>query len=88
VSAKKQRTVMTVGTYRRWFIGTAPIPILLVDLATIAGVQLKMLAAIAKIYGVPFHKSRGGAVAASWIGAAAPRHALRTSRKAAGRLQP
>lgn len=46
-------------------VGAGLIPIPWVDLAAIAGVQLKVLAALSKIYGVPFHKNYGKAAIAS-----------------------
>jgi uncharacterized protein (DUF697 family) len=50
--------------------GAIPIPIL--DLAVISGVQLKMLAEISKIYDVPFQQSRVKAVVGSLLGAVVP----------------
>jgi uncharacterized protein (DUF697 family) len=46
------------------------VPVL--DLAAVTSVQLKMLAEVAKIYGVPFNQTRGKAVVGSLIGSVVP----------------
>lgn len=56
-------------------MGAGLIPVPLVDLAAVSGVQLKMLAQISKIYGIPFHQSRGKAAIGSLVGYVLP-HAL------------
>ena len=48
------------------------IPVPLVDLAAIGGLQIQMLHLISKIYGVPFAKNRGKAVIASLAGSMIP----------------
>jgi uncharacterized protein (DUF697 family) len=50
--------------------GLVPVPVL--DLAAVSGVQLKMISEISKIYGVPFHESRGKAAIGALIGFALP----------------
>jgi uncharacterized protein (DUF697 family) len=50
--------------------GLLPIP--LVDVATVGGVQLYMLRRLSEIYGVPFSDNRGKAVLSSVIGAIVP----------------
>ena len=48
------------------------IPVPLVDLAAIGGLQIQMLHLISKIYGVPFAKNRGKALIASLAGSMIP----------------
>jgi uncharacterized protein (DUF697 family) len=56
-------------------MGAGLIPVPWVDLAAVAAVQLKVLAEISKIYGVPFQESRGKAVISSLVGFVLP-HAM------------
>lgn len=48
------------------------IPIPLVDVATVGGVQLQMLRRLSEIYGVPFMENRGKSIIASLAGALIP----------------
>lgn len=57
-----------VKRYMLWSMGAGAIPIPVIDLATITGVQLKMLAELAREYGVPFREDRGKAVISALIG--------------------
>jgi uncharacterized protein (DUF697 family) len=57
-----------VKRYMLWSMGAGVIPIPGIDLATITGVQLKMLSELAKEYGVPFREDRGKAVISGLIG--------------------
>jgi uncharacterized protein (DUF697 family) len=50
--------------------GLLPVPI--VDLAAVAGVQLQMLRRLSQIYDVPFSKNRGKAIVASFAGTMIP----------------
>jgi uncharacterized protein (DUF697 family) len=50
--------------------GLLPIPLL--DVVTVGGVQLYMLRKLSEIYGVPFSDNRGKAVLSSLIGAVVP----------------
>jgi uncharacterized protein (DUF697 family) len=69
---KEQIAIKTVKRYMWWSMGAGLIPFPVVDIAAVTGVQLKMLAAISKIYGVEFSKSRGKAVAGALIGSLVP----------------
>src|SRR6476469_9791836 len=55
-----------------WSAGAALIPLPVADMIAIAGAQLKMLAEISKVYGIPFEKSRVQAVVGSLIGYVVP----------------
>src|SRR6476646_1097043 len=55
-----------------WSMGAGLVPVPFLDLIAISGVQLKMLAAISKIYDVPFVASRGKSVLAALMGSIVP----------------
>ena len=48
-----------------WSMGAGLIPVPFLDWATVSGLQLKMVAEIAKVYGVPFREDRGKAIIGS-----------------------
>jgi uncharacterized protein (DUF697 family) len=61
---------------RKWTYaaaGAGLIPIPLVDLAAIAGIQLKLIADLSKHYGVPFNKNQGKAALGALTGAVVAR---------------
>jgi len=51
-----------------WSMGGSLIPIAFVDLATIIGVQIKLVSELSKIYEIPFEKNRIKGVVAPLIG--------------------
>src|SRR5581483_9305324 len=55
-----------------WSMGAGFIPLPLVDIAAITGVQLKMLADLAKHYGIPFSRHKVKEIVAALIGGALP----------------
>ena len=55
-----------------WSGAAGLIPVPVVDLAAVGGVQLYMLRRLAEIYGVPFSENRGKSVLASLAGAVIP----------------
>ncbi len=50
--------------------GLLPVPV--VDIAAVAGVQLQMLRRISQLYDIPFSKNRGKAIVASFAGTMIP----------------
>jgi uncharacterized protein (DUF697 family) len=48
-----------VDRFSLWSGAAGLIPIPLIDVATVAGVQLQMLRRLSEIYGVPFSDNRG-----------------------------
>ena len=68
MSAQEQLALKTVKRYMMWSAGAALIPIPIVDVAAVLGTQVKMIAEISKIYGIPFEKSGMQAVAGSLLG--------------------
>lgn len=59
-----------IKKYALWSAGAGLIPIPGVDLAAIAGVQVKMLAELARLYDVPFRRNRAKAVIMGVLGSA------------------
>jgi uncharacterized protein (DUF697 family) len=72
VTKEQEQSLVTVKRYMWWAGGAGLIPIPWVDLAAVAGVQLKMLADLSKIYGVPFERNRGKAAISSLVGFVLP----------------
>lgn len=57
-----------VKKYMWWSMGAGLIPVPLVDIATVSGVQLKMLNELSKIYGVKFSKNAGKSIISALLG--------------------
>ena len=61
-----------VGRFSVWAGAAGLIPLPLVDVVTVAGVQLQMLRRLSEIYDVPFTENRGKSVIASLAGSMIP----------------
>jgi uncharacterized protein (DUF697 family) len=61
-----------VDRFALWAGGAGLIPIPLVDVATVAGVQIQMLRRLSQIYDVPFSDNRGKSVIAGLLGSTIP----------------
>jgi uncharacterized protein (DUF697 family) len=61
-----------VDRFSAWSAVAGVVPLPIVDMLAIGGVQLQMLRRLAQIYNVPFHDNRGKSVIASAIGAIIP----------------
>lgn len=72
MSGYEQLALKTIKRYMWWSAGAALIPVPVADMLAVSGAQLKMLAEISKIYGIPFEKSRVQAVVGSLIGYVLP----------------
>ena len=73
MTEKEQQALKTIKKYMWGAVAAAAlIPVLLVDMLAVSAVQLKMVAAISKIYGVPFEANRGKAVIGSLAGSLVP----------------
>jgi uncharacterized protein (DUF697 family) len=57
-----------VNGYMGWSAGAGLVPIPVMDLAAISGVQLKMIHSLTKFYGVPFSREAAKSVVAALIG--------------------
>ena len=64
--------------------GLIPIPI--VDMAAVGGVQLQMLRRLSEIYGVPFSENRGKSIIASLAGAVIPASTATTTAVGVGSM--
>jgi uncharacterized protein (DUF697 family) len=71
-SDRKGRARKLVERFSLWsgVAGLLPVPML--DLAAVAGVQLQMLRRLSQIYDIPFSKNRGKAILASFAGTMIP----------------
>jgi len=68
-----------------WWSGAAGlVPIPLVDMAAVGGVQLQMLRRLSEIYGVSFSENMGKSVIASLAGAVIPASTATTAAMSAG----
>ena len=65
---KEKESLKIVKNYMWWSMGAGLIPIPVLDLAAIAGVQLKMLSGVSKVYDIPFEENRGKALISTLAG--------------------
>jgi uncharacterized protein (DUF697 family) len=75
VSEKQQQSLKIVKRAMWWSMGAGLVPLPILDLVAVSGVQLKMLCDLSKIYDLPFQKSRVSAVVGSLVGFVVP-HAV------------
>jgi len=68
VSEREQLAVKTVRRYMLWSTGAALIPVPFADIVALLAAQLKMVAALSRIYDIPFEKSRMQAVVGALLG--------------------
>ncbi|GAB6041496.1 YcjF family protein [Endothiovibrio diazotrophicus] len=61
-----------IQTYMGWSAGASFLPVPLVDLAAVTGVQIKMVADIAALYQVPFSANVVKTIIAGLVGSALP----------------
>ena len=69
---RDQAAAKLVDRFSLWAGAAGLIPIPLVDIATVGGVQLQMLRRLSGIYGVPFSENQGKSIIASVAGAVVP----------------
>jgi uncharacterized protein (DUF697 family) len=69
---KADAALEIVRHYVWWSLGAGLVPVPFLDMIVIAGIQLKMISEISKVYGVEFSASRGQAIVGSLIGAVFP----------------
>ncbi|HUI78255.1 MAG TPA: DUF697 domain-containing protein [Bryobacteraceae bacterium] len=72
MTEKEQKALKTVDRYMWWSMGAGLVPFPWLDLIAVSSVQLKMLAEISDIYGVPFQANRSKAVIGSLVGSIVP----------------
>jgi uncharacterized protein (DUF697 family) len=69
---RRARATQVVKRLSLWSGAAGLIPLPLIDLAAVGGVQVEMLRRISKIYGVPFSKNSGKALIAGVVGSMIP----------------
>lgn len=68
VTAQEYRARQVAKRWAWWSAGAALIPVPVADLIAVTGAQLRMLAEISGLYGVPFEKIRTRAIVGSLAG--------------------
>lgn len=58
ILTNEARSLQIVKKYMLWSIGAGLIPVPLIDIATVTGVQMKMISEISKVYDVEFKENR------------------------------
>src|SRR5580700_9640310 len=71
-STRDERAAQLVDRLSLWSGAAGLIPVPLLDMAAVGGVQLHMLRRLSEIYGVPFSENRGKSILASLAGAVIP----------------
>jgi uncharacterized protein (DUF697 family) len=66
--SKEAEALRIVQSYAGWTAGAGLIPLPVVDVAAVTGVQLKMLHSLSNLYGIPFQRSAAKAVIAALVG--------------------
>ena len=69
---RRARALKVVQRYALWSGAAGLIPVPVVDLAAVGGVQVQMLRKLSNIYGVPFSQNRGKALVAGILGSMIP----------------
>ena len=69
---RRARATQVVKRLSLWSGAAGLIPVPLIDLAAVSGVQIEMLRRISKIYGVPFSENSGKALIAGIAGSMIP----------------
>lgn len=72
VATKQSAANAVVNKYLPWSMGVGFIPSGIVVVAGVAGIQIKMLSDISKIYGVEFSENRAKSIVVSLLGGLAP----------------
>ncbi|HIE01875.1 MAG TPA: DUF697 domain-containing protein [Thiotrichaceae bacterium] len=86
-----ERLASASNTNKKYVIasmGAGLIPLPMVDLVALTGVQLKMLHSLAKLYDVPFSKELGKSIMGSLLGGLIPAGAARASAGSLAKLIP
>jgi uncharacterized protein (DUF697 family) len=83
---RDQLASQVVDRFTLWSGAAGLLPIPLVDVVAVGGVQLLMLRRLSEIYGVPFSENRGKSVIASLAGSVLPASTATTSAMTMGSL--
>lgn len=83
---RDEQASQLVDRFSLWSGAAGLIPLPIVDVAVVGGVQLQMLRKLSEIYGVPFAENMGKSVLASLAGALIPASTATTTAMGAGSL--
>jgi uncharacterized protein (DUF697 family) len=83
---REEQATQVVDRFSLWSGAAGLIPVPLVDIAAVAGVQLQMLRKLADVYGIPFADNRGKSVITSLAGAIIPASTATTTAMTFGSL--
>jgi uncharacterized protein (DUF697 family) len=83
---RDQLASQLVDRFSLWSGAAGLIPVPLIDMAAVGGVQLQMLRRLSEIYGVPFSDNRGKSIIASLAGAIIPASTATTTAMGVGSL--
>jgi uncharacterized protein (DUF697 family) len=83
---REEQATQVVDRFSLWSGAAGLIPVPIVDIAAVGGVQLQMLRKLAEIYGVSFADNRGKSVIASLAGAIIPASTATTTAMTFGSL--
>jgi uncharacterized protein (DUF697 family) len=83
---REEQATQVVDRFSLWSGAAGLIPVPIVDIAAVAGVQLQMLRKLAEVYGVPFADNRGKSVITSLAGAIIPASTATTTAMTFGSL--
>ena len=72
MSDREKHAGLLVARYSRYSAAAGLVPVPIVDMVTITGVQVSMLRALAGLYGVPFSQERGRTLVAALLGGLMP----------------
>lgn len=72
MSERESAALVTVSNYSRWAFAGGLIPIPLVDILTVTGIQIKMLSEVSKIYEIPFAENRAKSLVTALLGGIVP----------------
>ena len=83
---REEAASQLVDRFSLWSGAAGLIPVPLIDVVAVGGVQLQMLRKLSEIYGVPFTDNRGKSVIASLAGAIIPASTATTTAMTFGSL--
>jgi uncharacterized protein (DUF697 family) len=83
---REEQASQVVDRFSLWSGAAGLVPIPVIDVAAIAGVQLQMLRRLSDIYGVPFIDNRGKSVLTALAGAIIPHSTATTAAMTFGSL--
>jgi len=83
---RDEQASQLVDRYSLWSGAAGLIPIPIIDVAVVGGVQIQMLRKLSEIYGVPFSDNMGKSVLASLAGSLIPASTATTAAMGVGSL--